>query len=126
MSNQTAHAALQRIALNAVKAARGQVVIYTATDGSEIELTAVKTRPGGDAVEVNETALLDSREWDWIVDPTELVDANAVAIEPLNGHTITTEDGTVYRLQPGQNADGKCWRWSDGLHTWRRVHTLEE
>jgi hypothetical protein len=115
------HAAIQRIALATLLAARGEPVTYSAGSYS-VELRAAKTRPAGSQVDAAEGFQIESRAWDWIVDPSELLDAGGEQLEPKAGHKITTADGAEYRVQPSDGSE-LAWRWSDGLHTWRRVHT---
>lgn len=117
----TQHAAIQRIAWQALRAARGEPIRYTA--GSiVVDLVAVKTRPAANQVDTADGIVYESREWDWLMDPAELVNTNGETIEPARGHKITAADGTEYKPQPS-GATETVWRWSDGLHTWRRVHT---
>ncbi len=115
------HAAIQRIAWQALRAARGEPITYTAGSVS-VDLVAVKTRPAAAQVDTVEGVVLESREWDWLMDPAELVNAAGEAIEPARGHKLTAADGSEYLPQPSGATD-LVWRWSDGLHTWRRVHT---
>jgi hypothetical protein len=85
-------------------------------------LKAVPAAVDGQQVALTETTTVTSRGQDWLIDPDELVDESGDRIEPDHGHTITRESGEVYAVQPTDTNDD-VWRWSDSLHTWRRVHS---
>lgn len=116
-------AALLRLALRVLKEQRGETVTYTVA-GYSIELVGVLTRPTAQQTDMAEDAVIESRAWDWLIDPAELLDADGEQIEPARGHKITRADGTVYLIQPSDVSD-LCWRWSDGQRTWRRIHSEE-
>lgn len=124
MSTAPPSAALLQLAWRVLKAQRGERVTYHAGSYS-VELTAVLTRPTAAQVDTNEDAVIESRAWDWLIDPADLIDADGETIEPARGNKIERSDGTVYRIQPS-DARGLCWRWSEGQHTWRRTHTEQD
>jgi hypothetical protein len=117
-------AALLSLAWRVLKAQRGERVTYYVGDYS-VALTAVLTRPSAGQVDMETDATIESRAWDWLIDPNELIDASSERIEPSLGSKIERADGTIYRVQPS-DANGLCWRWSDGQRTWRRTRTEQE
>ncbi len=124
MLNVPPHAALLRLALRTLQAQRGETITYHIGSYSiEIE-KAVLTRPISQQVDTGENMAIESRAWDWLIDPADLVDADGEQIEPSRGHRIERQDGTKYSIQPS-DAGALAWRWSEGSHTWRRVHAEE-
>lgn len=116
-----------------LRARYGERVRYTAGDlvivgTTELPLKAVPARVDGQQVSLNDASTVTSRSQDWLFDPAELVDENGDQIEPKHGHQIErlSDDGTIvletYRVQPTDTAED-VWRWSEGTHTWRRVHS---
>lgn len=113
----------------------GQRVRYTAGDlvivgPTDKLLMAVPARVDGQQVSLSDASTVTSRSQDWLFDPAELVDEDGDQIEPKHGHQIEVlnADGTVkeaYRVQPTDTAED-VWRWSEGTHTWRRVHSERE
>jgi hypothetical protein len=125
MSNVPPHAALLRLAWRTLQAQRGETITYHVGSYSiVIERKAVLTRPVTQQVDTGENLAIESRAWDWLIDPDDLVDANGDRLEPDRGHRIEREDGIKYSVQPS-DAGALAWRWSDGSHTWRRVHAEE-
>ena len=122
MSNAPA-ISVQRVHWLTLLKTRGVFVTYKATGFDVSQLNVVFTRPGEDQVNVDENFALESKQWDVLIDPATLVDSSGNTFEPSLGHQVVKEDGTIYRVQPG-NGSRNCWRWSDGLQTWRRVHTV--
>ncbi len=100
---------------------RGELVDYDT--GSQVisDVKVVVTRPGEDQVDLNESIAIENKQWDFLIDP-DSIRASGVRIVPKHGHKITRRDGTVYTVEPASSGRN-CWRWSDGLQTWRRVHT---
>ena len=114
---------IQRVHWLTLLKTRGVLVTYKATGFELTQLKVVLTRPGEDQVDVDENFAIESKQWDVLIDPATLIDSNQNQFEPVLGHQVVTTDGSIYRVQPG-NGTRNCWRWSDGLHTWRRVHTV--
>ncbi len=85
-------------------------------------LVAVPARVDGQQVALSESTSVTSQGQDWLIDPDELVDEDLERVEPDHGHVIETAAGEIYRVSPTDNAND-VWRWSDSLHTWRRVHS---
>jgi hypothetical protein len=85
-------------------------------------LKAVPAQVDGEQVALSESTTVTSRGQDWLIDPDELLDALLERVEPEHGHTITRASGEVYAVSPTDNNDD-VWRWSDALHTWRRIHS---
>jgi hypothetical protein len=114
---------LQRLLWQTLLKTRGEIVTYRATGFELAEITVVITRPGEDQVNVDDNFVLESKQWDVLIDPATLLTPAGDQFEPSLGHQIIRTGGIVYRVKPGDSAK-TCWRWSDGLHTWRRVHTV--
>jgi hypothetical protein len=113
----------------ALRSLHGEPVTYRAGDlvidkhpTTGEPLKAVPAKVDGQQVALSDTTTVTSRGQDWLIDPDELLDGNLERVEPEHGHTITTQSGDVYAIQPTDNNDD-VWRWSDALHTWRRVHS---
>ena len=51
-----------------------------------------------------------------------IVSANELAEEPSRGDSIVWKD-TVYEVLAPDGSP--CWRWSDGFHRMKRIHTKE-
>lgn len=113
----------------------GERVRYTAGDlvingPTDRRLKAVPARVDGQQVSLSDASTVTSRSQDWLLDPAELVDENGDQIEPKHGHKLERLDDAgdvveTYRVQPTDTADD-VWRWSDGTHAWRRVHSERE
>ncbi|QDV26933.1 hypothetical protein [Aureliella helgolandensis] len=114
---------LQKLLWRTLLKTRGVLVTYKATGFVIAELKVVFTRPGEDQVDMSDNFSLVSKQWDVLIDPATLINPTGTPIEPELGHVITKLDGTVYRVQSGDGSRN-CWRWSDGLQTWRRTHTV--
>ena len=124
MSNVPPHAALLRIAWRTLQVQRGESITYYVGSYSIVIEKAVLTLPGSGQVDTGENLAIETRSWDWLIDPDDLVNASGDRIEPDRGHRIERADGTKYAVQPS-DAASLAWRWSDGSHTWRRTHTEE-
>lgn len=122
MSSSAAVAAVRRRHWLTLRALYGEPVTYRAGDLVIEELVAVPARVDGQQVATAEESVVSSRGQDWLIDPAELVDESGEQVEPAHGHTIERESGEVYKVQPTDTAQD-VWRWSDGSHTWRRVHS---
>lgn len=114
---------LQQVLWRTIIRTRGEVVTYIAAGFEITDLTVVITRPGEDQVDIAENFTLESKQWDVLIDPATLLKPDGSQFEPSLGHQIVRTGGLVYRVKSGDSAK-TCWRWSDGLHTWRRVHTV--
>lgn len=115
---------IQRVHWLTLLKQRGELVTYSTGVVTIAELNVVMTRPGEDQVDLSEGMTLQSKQWDFLIDPATLIHEGDQII-PLQGHKITRANGTVYRVEPGQSSRN-CWRWSEAMHTWRRVHTVIE
>lgn len=113
----------QALAWTTLKALRGETVRYHVGSAS-VELTAVFAKPDASQVDTEDNLVLESRAWDVLIDPAWPSSAPAAfsGLEPGRGHKIVRADGSTYFVQPS-DSNQTCWRWSDALHTWRRVHT---
>lgn len=122
-------AAIRRQHWLAVRSLHGEAITYRAGDlvisqhpTTGEPLKAVPAQVDGQQTPTGDGLTVTSRGQDWLIDPDELVDELLERVEPAHGHTITRASGEVFKVQPTNNADD-VWRWSDGLHTWRRVHS---
>lgn len=108
-----------------LKARRGEVVTYRIGSDS-VELTAVMTQPKARQVDADNNVAIESKAWEFLIDPAWPADAPAAfaGVKPSHGDVIEREDGETFRVQPS-SPDGPYWRWSDGQHTWRRVFAEE-
>lgn len=114
---------LQQLLWRTLLKTRGELVTYKAAGVELANLAVIITRPGEAQVDLDDNFTLESKQWDILIDPAKLVDSSGNTFEPSLGHQIIRTGGLVYRVKPGDGAN-TCWRWSDGLHTWRRVHTV--
>lgn len=103
---------------------RGEPVTYDTGVQAIPDVMVVVTRPGEDQIDLNESTMVEGKQWDFLIDPDSIKDPDDVRIIPQHGHKITRADGTVYVVEPGSGGARNCWRWSDGMQTWRRVHTV--
>jgi hypothetical protein len=117
---------LQKLAWRHLQRFHGEAIEYHTDDETTIEIAlAVLTRPNATQVNVSEAVTFDSRNWNWLIDPEDLVSVDGHPITPEQGNwIIRVSDGTKYSLQPGPAGD-LVWRWSDGNHIWRRVYCEE-
>jgi hypothetical protein len=113
----------------ALRKLHGEPITYRAGDlvitnhpATGEPLKAVPAQVDGEQVALSESTTVTSRGQDWLIDPDELLDALLERVEPEHGHTITRASGEVYAVSPTDNNDD-VWRWSDALHTWRRIHS---
>lgn len=117
---------IQQVHWQTLLRSRGEPVTYIVSEEYSIEdLMIVVTRPVESTVQIDQAIVLDNSQWDALIDPDTLVDADGNRIEPQQGHLIVRADGTRLRVEP-TNGGRKCWRWSEALETWRRVHTVSE
>lgn len=109
----------------ALKSRYGETVTYSSGSAS-VQLTAVLSQPKADQVATEESIVLESRPWTWLIDPIWPSSAPAAfaTLEPSQGDTITRADGTIYQVQPS-STNGPCWRFSDGQNSFRRVYVQE-
>ena len=90
-------------------------VLYRARGDGEAALDAVvgstvfRTEDGGGMFVETET-----RDF--------IVSAAALPLEPSRGDSIVWR-GTVYEVLAPDGSP--CWRWSDGFHSMKRIHTKE-
>lgn len=108
-----------------LKSQRGETVTYHRADDS-VELTAVFSRPNAIQVDGEQTAVFESRSYDALIDPAWPAGApeSFNGAEPEHGDKIERSDGSLYYVQPSDAADA-CWRWADGMRTFRRVFIEE-
>lgn len=106
-----------------LKLLQGQTVTYRIGE-FEREIIAVRTQPRTKLDALTENITLESRNWDFLMDPDEPKNEAGETIQPDRGHEIETADGSKYAIQPTGNAE-LPWRYSDGDRTWRRVHSEE-
>lgn len=114
--------------LNAWKtilATSGEEITYWLTDEKGIAIRAVLSKPQPRTVDAVDTALIETKKWDWLVHPSCLVDPEtSERFEPKRGHRIERCDGTSFRLIPGEGSD-LLWRWNSAAKVWIRVHCEE-
>ena len=113
---------IQRVHWLTLLRQRGELVVYTDGVVTLNNVLVVVTRPGEDQLDLSEGVSIESKQWDFLIDP-ETIKAGDQRIIPSQGHKVTRADGTVYRVEPS-SANRNCWRWSDAFETWRRVHTV--
>jgi hypothetical protein len=105
-------------AWSVIKTLHGQIVSLNYGEGTITDLRVVKTRPGAQAAQ-GEDVYVESYSWDFLIEPADLV-VNGVQIIPEEGFQITEQDGTIYRLIPG-DSNNLIYRYSDQYKTWIRV-----
>ena len=100
---------------------RGELLVYN--DGAtDIEVTGVLTRPTEGVEGVDPSVLFESKQWDVLLAPGDLLDEDDSEIIPKHGHTVKrVSDDARFEVVPGSTG-GNCFRWSDSLKTWRRIH----
>lgn len=116
---------IQKVHWRTLLRTRGELVTYAVNDVLVLdEVNVIVTRPGEDQLDIDENFALQNKQWDFLIDPDTLVDGDD-RIVPAQGHVITRADGTRYVVEAA-GGSRNCWRWSDALETWRRVHTVIE
>jgi hypothetical protein len=113
---------IQRVHWLTLLRQRGEPVTYTDGVVTLTSVMVVVTRPGEDQIDLSDGVSIESKQWDFLIDP-ETIKAGSVRIIPSQGHKITRGDGTVYKVEPS-SGNRNCWKWSDAFETWRRVHTV--
>lgn len=113
---QATHAATRRV--------RGEAVTYNnGTEDVSIE-SAVRGFTSWDRTAPFNGVRVGDRSTDWLIAAADLVNSEGTAIEPARTHTITDENGVVFRVMPfGQ--DKQLWQWHDRARTTYRIHTKE-
>ena len=96
----------------ATRAVRGDPVTYTRAAYSFRIARAVQAETNWDAREARPGVKYGEKSVDWLIDVDCLVDTNGAALRPQRGDTITTADGTVYRVMPF-GPDNLLWEWHD-------------
>ena len=90
-------------------------VLYRTRDGQAFEARAVigstvyEAADGGGMIVRTET-----RDF--------IIPASLLPLEPSRGDCVVWR-GTVYEVLAPDGSP--CWRWSDGFHTMKRIHTKE-
>jgi hypothetical protein len=117
----TSQTTIQQLHWKTLLRQRGELLVYN--DGvTEIEVTGVLTRPSEGVEGVDPSVLFESKQWDVLIAPGDLLDEDDNEIIPKHGHTVTRViDDAKFEVVPGSTG-GNCFRWSDALKTWRRVH----
>lgn len=95
-----------------------------ATGSASVELVAVRSKHRISKAAFDAGFNVSSKNWDWLVRASDLVDGNGDPIEPNKGHSITDGEGIKYKVQPIPGED-RCYRWSDGQKTFLRIFTEE-
>ena len=116
-------------AMAQTRPARGEAITYSATRDAvliEIDIThAIRAATNWTADETSQGARVGEKSVDWLIDASELVDADDVEFEPERGDTITDSSGSVYRVMPF-GPQSQLWQWHDRTsETTVRVHTKE-
>jgi hypothetical protein len=116
---------LHAAAWRSLQLIKGEAVVYNvhSTVSISIEL-AVLTQPKTGRIDITDSVGFESRRWNWLIDPNDLVLPNRTVIIPAHGHSITRGDGSKYIVTPDNN--DLCWRWSDASQVWRRVFCQEQ
>ena len=116
---------LQIAAWHTLQSTRGEPVQYYTRTGLYIEIPlAVLTQPKTSRIELTDAIGFESRRWEWLIDPEDLVLTDGTPITPAHGHwIIRSKDDSKFVLSP--NARDLVWRWSDASQIWRRVYTEE-
>ena len=116
---------LQSAAWHTLQATRGEAVKYYTRTGLFVDIClAVLTQPKTSRVDITDSVGFESRRWEWLIDPVDLVLSDGTPIVPANGHWIIRDkDDSKFLLAP--NARDLVWRWSDASQVWRRVFTEE-
>jgi len=125
MANATAE--MESTAWQAMLARRGEPISYRVHEGLTIEdLEAVITRPQTNSVDVQNLSIIESRAWNVLINPDDLVDpVSGDRIEPRSGHVITaTESGLELKVQPSDGSQ-LAWRWNSTNQIWRRINAAE-
>jgi hypothetical protein len=104
------------------RSVRGESVTYAA-GATSFTVTAVRAQTTWEPRPSNiDGVLIEERSTDWIIDLVDLTDNSITA--PVAGHTITDENGVVYRLLPfGGNE--LVYRYHDRARTVVRCFSKE-
>jgi len=98
------------------------ITYHLDTTSSVVIESAVRTKPRTDQRNTGEETIIESRHWDWLIDPDGLYLENQRII-PAIGHFIVT--GTDrFNLRPRGSSED-CWRYSDGFKTFVRIYCEE-
>lgn len=124
MTNPIGHR-LQTAGWRTLQSIRGESVQYHTRTGLYIEIKrAVLTQPKQMRVAITDSVGFESRRWEWLIDPLDLVLRDGTPIIPAHGHwIIRAKDNAKFVLSP--NDKDLVWRWSDASQVWRRVYTEE-
>lgn len=117
--------AAQRQAFLAAVCARGQSFTYSDGTTTIDPITMIRSRPESNQADATELIVIESKEWNFLVEASDLIDGDSNFIEPSIGHIITDQEGVRYKVQP-VGASQNCWRWSDGLHTFIRIGAVQQ
>lgn len=117
----TSQTTIQQLHWKTLLKQRGELLSYF--DGvTDIEVMGVLTRPAEGVEGVDPSVLFESRQWDVLISPVDLIGDDNEEVIPKHGHKVTRmSDSTEFEVVPGSTG-GNCFRWSDALKTWRRVH----
>ncbi len=124
MANQAAD--VEAICWRTLLAARGEPISYRVHEELTIEdVMAVVTRPQTNSVDVQNMSVIESRAWNVLINPDDLVDpVSGDRIEPRSGHLITTDSGQALKVQPSDGSQ-LAWRWNSSNQIWRRINAAE-
>jgi hypothetical protein len=124
MSNDAAE--IEAIAWESLLGARGEPISYRVHEELTIEdVMAVVTRPMTNSVDVQQISVIESRAWNVLIAPDDLVDpVTGDRIEPRSGHVITVDSGLSLKVQPSDGSQ-LAWRWNSTNQIWRRINAAE-
>jgi hypothetical protein len=115
-ATSAAQAATRRLRGEAVTYRHGVITIGISN--------AVRGSTNWDRNAVHPNVRIGDRSTDWLIESAQLVHAGT-PLEPQRDATITTADGTVYRVLP-MGGDRQLWQWHDrDAQTTYRIHTKE-
>jgi hypothetical protein len=124
MANNAAD--VEAIAWRTLLATRGEPISYRVHEDLTIEdFVAVVTRPQTNSVDVENLSVIESRAWNVLINPDDLVDPlTGDRIEPRSGHLITVDSGLSLKVQPSDGSQ-LAWRWNSSNQIWRRINAAE-
>ncbi|MFO0943029.1 MAG: hypothetical protein U0930_20010 [Pirellulales bacterium] len=113
---------IQKVHWRTLLRQRGELVNYDTGLDLITDIKIVVTRPAENQIDLSMDGAIamESKEWDVLIDPDTILDSGGNRIVPAVGHRIIRATGLILMVQ--NRSGSNCWRWSDALETWRRVH----
>lgn len=105
---------------------RGELATLRMSETKTLDLQVVFTKPQPKAADANGAAWFESKGFDVLVTPGDLIDpTTGQPFELIRGMIWERENGERYRLLPRDSRE-LVWTWNSNFQTWIRSHTERE